>query len=122
LPWRTHLGGGLEIFVSAPFSLANRLLFVALTGALMALLRWRGRSEVRQYATQLRESDAIAGVYFESAAQGILVVAPDGKMVRANAMVEQMFGYGHGELEGRRLKSWCPNEYSAGMSRIARVT
>jgi PAS domain S-box-containing protein len=97
-----------EFLLPAPYSLANRLIFVMVTGAVMALLLWRGRTEVHQYATRLRESDAIAGVYFESAAQGILVVAPDGKMVRANATVEQMFGYGRGELEGRPVEILVP--------------
>jgi PAS domain S-box-containing protein len=89
-------------------SLVNRLIFVVVTGAVMALLLWRGRTEVREYAVQLQESDAIAGAYFESAAQGILVVAPDGEMLRANAMVEQMFGYGHGELEGQPVEILVP--------------
>jgi PAS domain S-box-containing protein len=97
-----------EAFIPAPFSLANRLIFVLLTGVLMALLRWRGRTEARRYAAQAREIEAIAGVYFESAAQGILVVAPDGNMIHANATVEQMFGYGRGELDGKAVEILVP--------------
>lgn len=97
-----------EIFLPKLSSLVNCLFFVALTGAALAWLRWGGLSEVRQYAAQLQESDVISNVYFEAGAQGILVVAPDGKMVRANAAVEQMFGYGHGELQGRPVEILVP--------------
>lgn len=97
-----------ELLLPAPFALVNRLIFVVITGAVMGLLRWSGRTEVNEYAVQLRKSDAMAGIYFESAAQGILVVAPDGKMLRANAMVEQMFGYGRGELDGRSVEILVP--------------
>jgi PAS domain S-box-containing protein len=97
-----------ELFWPAPHSLANRLIFVAGTSALMVVLRWWGWSEAHRYASQLQESGVIADVFFHAAGQGILMVAPDGKMVRANAAVEQMFGYGHGELEGRPVEILVP--------------
>lgn len=102
-----------ELFLPAPLSLANRLIFVVVTGALMLLLLSRGRSEVRNFAAQLRESDVIGGVFFESVAQGIVVVATDGKIVRANAMVQRMFGYGAGELEGRSVEILVPDRLHA---------
>jgi PAS domain S-box-containing protein len=102
-----------EFFLPAPFSLANRLIFVAVTGALMLMLLSRGRSEVREFAAQLRESDAIGGIFFESVAQGILLVTIDGKIVRANAMVQRMFGYRPGELEGRPVEILVPDRLRA---------
>jgi PAS domain S-box-containing protein len=102
-----------EFLLPMPFSLANRLIFIVVTGALMFLLLSRGRSEVREFAAQLRESDIIGGIFFESVAQGILVVAMDGKIVRANATVQRMFGYGHGELEGRAFEILVPDRLRA---------
>jgi PAS domain S-box-containing protein len=102
-----------ELFLPGPFHLTNRLIFVAVTGAVMALLLWREQTEIREYAAQLRESDAIAGVYFESAAQGILLAAADGRILRANAALEQMFGYGHGELEGQPVEILAPERVRA---------
>lgn len=100
-------------FLPAPFHTGNRLVFVIVTGAVMALLLWREQTEIRQHVAQLRESDAIAGVYFESAAQGILVAAADGRILRANAALEQMFGYGHGELEGLPVEILAPDRVRA---------
>ena len=102
-----------EFLLPTAFSLINRLIFVAATGMVMALLRWSGRSEVHEYAAHLREHDAIAGVYFEAGAQAILVVAPDGKIVRANTTIEQMFGYGHGELDGQPIETLVPERVHA---------
>jgi PAS domain S-box-containing protein len=97
-----------EWLLPVPYSLANRLIFVAATTVLMVLLRWQGWSETHQYATRLQETGSIADVYFDAAGQGILVVAPDGKMLRANTTVEQMFGYGRRELEGRPVEILVP--------------
>lgn len=98
----------IELLLAIPFSLLNRLLFVVISGAAMALLLWRGRTEVRHYAAQLRESDVVANVYFEAGAQGILVVKPDARILRANGSLEDMFGYEHGELEGRPVDILVP--------------
>ena len=100
-------------FLPAPFHTGNRLVFVIVTGAVMALLLWREQTEIRQHVAQLRESDAIAGVYFESAAQGILVAAADGRILRANAALEQIFGYEHGELEGLPVEILAPDRVRA---------
>jgi PAS domain S-box-containing protein len=97
-----------EFFWPAPHLLVNRVIFVAGTAALIVVLRWQGWSETHHYAAQLQESGVIANVFFDAAGQGILVVAPDGKMLRANATVEQMFGYGRGELDGRPVEILVP--------------
>jgi len=97
-----------EFFWPAPHSLANRVIFVTVTAALVVVLRWLGWSESHRYAAQLHEKHVLADVFFDAAGQGILVVAPDGKMVRANAAVEQMFGYGREELDGRPVEILVP--------------
>jgi PAS domain S-box-containing protein len=97
-----------EFVIPAPYTLPNRILFFAGTAALMVVLRWQGWSETHRYAAQLQESGVIANVFFDAAGQGILMVAPDGKMIRANAAVEQMFGYAHGELDGRPVEILVP--------------
>jgi len=102
-----------EFLLPLPYSLVNRLIFIAVTGTVMSLLWWRGRIEVRRYAAQLRQSDVIAGIYFESAAQGILVAAADGRILRTNAALEQMFGYGHEGLEGRPVEILAPDRVRA---------
>lgn len=91
----------------------NRIVFVLITGILMAALLLRHRRRIRQYAGELRESNMRAEVYFESGAQAILVVAPDGKILRANAKIEQMFGYEGGELEGRLVEILVPERLRA---------
>ena len=48
---------------------------------------------------------------FESAIEGILVVALDGSIQRANTAGESIFGYSHGELNGRKVESLIPEKF-----------
>lgn len=98
-----------ELFLPNAFSLIDRLVFILVTGLVIGFLLLVNRRALQQYAAQLRESVLMSDVYFQSTTQGILVVAPDGKMLRANPVVEHMFGYGHEELEGRPVDILLPD-------------
>lgn len=95
------------------FPLVDRVVFVAVTGAIMGGLLIHHRIETQKYAAELRDSNVRAQVYFDSASQGILIVALDGKIVRANPAVEHMFGYEHGQLDGRQVEILVPERMRA---------
>ena len=48
---------------------------------------------------------------FESSVEGILVVARDGTIQRANAAGEAMFGYLQGELIGKKVEALVPQDF-----------
>ncbi len=48
---------------------------------------------------------------FESSVEGILVVADDGSIRRANAAGEAMFGYSQGELTGKKVEALIPQKF-----------
>jgi PAS domain S-box-containing protein len=56
----------------------------------------------------LRKSEATARAFLESAAEAIIVVSRDGRMVLVNARTETMFGYRRGELIGQPLELLLP--------------
>jgi PAS domain S-box-containing protein len=51
--------------------------------------------------------------FFESAAEGILIVSVAGRIVRANARGEAMFGYAQGELVGQPIECLLPERLGA---------
>ncbi len=50
----------------------------------------------------------------ESAPNGILLTSEDGTITLANATLEKIFGYGHGELIGRSVDILVPDEFKSG--------
>lgn len=48
---------------------------------------------------------------FHSMSEGIVMVDPDGKIVVANPVAEQIFGYEKGELSGKSLEMLLPTRY-----------
>src|SRR5689334_10386992 len=48
---------------------------------------------------------------FQSMTEGIIVVDEAGKILVANPIAEQMFGYGNNELAGIQLESLLPERY-----------
>jgi len=59
------------------------------------------------------EDRALAGELFEAAPDGVLLVAPDGRILRANGVADAIFGYGPGNLAGRPLETLLPERARA---------
>lgn len=74
---------------------------------LLVVFVWAYR-RILQVSMALREQNLVARVYFESTTQGMLAVTTDGIILRANAAVETMFGYGHHELRGKPIEMLVP--------------
>lgn len=51
---------------------------------------------------------------FQSMSEGIIMVDPRGKVVVANPVAEQLFGYGTNELTGMNLEDLLPARYRTG--------
>jgi PAS domain S-box-containing protein len=62
----------------------------------------------KQAEEALRQSEATALALIDSAAEGILVVDEQGRIVVANRQVEKMFGYAAGELLTRPMEMLLP--------------
>lgn len=56
----------------------------------------------------LRESESTANALLRSAAQGIFIVDPEGKITMANPATEKMFGYSADELIGQSVDMLVP--------------
>jgi two-component system cell cycle sensor histidine kinase/response regulator CckA len=61
----------------------------------------------------LRKSEATARAFLESAAESIIVVNREGRIVLVNARTELMFGYRRGELIGQTLELLLPERVRA---------
>jgi PAS domain S-box-containing protein len=67
----------------------------------------------------LRESEARARAFFESAAEGVLLIRSDGTIVAANARLAELFGYARGEVDGQPVELLIPGlgrERSPGLA------
>jgi two-component system cell cycle sensor histidine kinase/response regulator CckA len=62
---------------------------------------------------ELRKSEATARALLESAAEGIVIVGSNGRIVLANARAEKMFGYSREELHGQTLEVLLPERLRA---------
>jgi PAS domain S-box-containing protein len=58
----------------------------------------------------LQRSESTVRALLESAAQAILAVNAEGRLILANRMAEKMFGYNHGELLGQPLDLLVPKD------------
>jgi PAS domain S-box-containing protein len=63
---------------------------------------------------ELRRSEATARALLESAAEGIVIVGSDGRIVLANARAAEMFGYPHEELTGQTIEVLLPERLRTG--------
>jgi PAS domain S-box-containing protein len=67
-------------------------------------------TEVRRAGAALREREHTIRALLDSAAQAIIAVNPEGRIVLANKMAGKMFGYGAAELPGLSLDTLLPEE------------
>ncbi|MBI3637253.1 MAG: PAS domain S-box protein, partial [Candidatus Rokubacteria bacterium] len=71
----------------------------------------RDISARKRAAEALRQSEATAQALIESAAEGILIVDDRGRIVLANGMIEEMFGYSERELLGESMERLLPERF-----------
>ena len=63
--------------------------------------RVRAESELRRALGELRAQEELLGTIFQHAPIGLVLFAPDGRVLRVNAKLEQMLGYTEAELLGK---------------------
>ena len=66
-------------------------------------------AELETLAESLRDTNVTQQAIFDAASSGILLVQ-NRRIVRCNRMIEQLFGYGHGEMLGQTTRSWYPDD------------
>jgi PAS domain S-box-containing protein len=77
---------------------------------LIAAHERRSLLERRESREALRQSEATALAFIESAAEGILIVDERGRIVVANGQIEAMFGYAQRELIGQPMELLLPEK------------
>jgi PAS domain S-box-containing protein len=68
----------------------------------------RDITERKEVQEALRQSEATALAFIQSAAEGILIVDEHGRIVVANNQIEKMFGYAARELVGQAMEVLLP--------------
>jgi PAS domain S-box-containing protein len=64
--------------------------------------------QIRRRERDLREKLAWMDTILANAADGIMTFDQTGRIEQANRAAEEMFGYGHGQLEGEKVKQLMP--------------
>jgi len=75
-------------------------------GSRIGLFTERKRAE-----EALRKSEATGRALLESAAEGIVIVNPHGRIMLANVRTEELFGYQRDELRGQSLEVLLPERF-----------
>jgi len=70
----------------------------------------RDITSAKQTRKALKETESRAESLFQSAAQGIVIVDPRGRIVMANPATETMFGYKVNELVGQSIEMLVPEK------------
>jgi PAS domain-containing protein len=87
-------------------------------GVLVVLLNtdlsYRTMDDAREPGDALQRSESTVRALLESAAQAILAINTDGRLVFANDMVDKMFGYNPNELIGQPLELLLPKDAQLG--------
>lgn len=65
-------------------------------------------AEVRQMTQQLKHSESLQRAIFEQAPDALLLVAPGGRIVRANEQAVVVFGYSREQLKDRMIEDLVP--------------
>lgn len=113
--WTASPPGGLPWVVAA-----NRLMAIGAIGvtallcdrskASQALLATR-RLELRRQLEATAQAEARFRLAFEASPNAMLMSSDDGAIVLANAMAEQLFGYGRGDLVGLSVDALVPEHF-----------
>jgi PAS domain S-box-containing protein len=74
----------------------------------------RDVSEQRRAQEALRKSEQQLEKLFEFSPDGILVTDPQGRITKANAQIEQAFGYGRSQLVGQAVEILIPERFRNG--------
>ncbi len=101
---------GVMVFFSREILPADHelLKFMADVGRRIGLFTERKRGE-----EVLRKSEATSRAFLESAAEGVVVVNREGRIVLVNAKTEELFGYHRGELLGQTIEILIPERVRA---------
>jgi PAS domain S-box-containing protein len=71
-------------------------------------------SELKRAEEALKKSEVMLQGLFEHAPDTVVVVNPEGRIVRVNAQVERMFGYSPDELMGNPIEVLMPEQFQPG--------
>jgi PAS domain S-box-containing protein len=86
----------------------NRLFFVSVTAIILYVVARMYASRLRASIRSERASAARARAYFESAAEGIIVLDREGTIRQINPRALEMFGYGEQEILGSSVDELAP--------------
>ena len=84
------------------------VLFAGLGFALLAALIWGATLKMRRLENDKSELGGSYDALLETAPGGIIVSDDKGRILRANARAEEMFGYDPGELAGQPIEALVP--------------
>ncbi|MBK4734037.1 PAS domain S-box protein [Noviherbaspirillum pedocola] len=70
----------------------------------------RRKAELIEVQSRLEASEALLRAIFEEAPDGLLLVAPDGRILRANEQASMLFGRSRADLVGMAVEELVPRE------------
>jgi two-component system sensor kinase FixL len=94
--------------------LTNKVPLLDTTGQVSGMLGiYIDISKLKQVENTLRKSEARLQTLFDSAAEFILVIDPEGRILNANRHVYEQSGYEENEVIGKNIKGFFSNESQA---------
>lgn len=79
---------------------------------------WQQEREARRLDAQLEASLKSSERIIETTPEALLVVGPDGRIVRSNAHACEMFGFDLGDLPGLQVETLMPSRFRHGHERL----